>query len=590
MPNPFQYFIDGSIKRSIMASFIFVLLLPIGFFIYSLSENSWEQAQQNMLQKHELIALAMVEPISLFITSRQHALQALGDEIFAIEKEMKLAKNKASNKQQSPRIQIALDKYQKSYGDLIAISYTPNLNISQISIKEEYSSTSSSNKPDYLNLPLTKLSTIDEQKQSIDLISPIFQSSISKQPAVLLKHYISNSEGKIKSALLSEISPTYVTDMCSKINFGDKGHCAIVDQTGHVVAHPNKSWIKEIRDISKTSIVQKMLDGKSGTTEFYSPFLKGDMVAGFSSIPKLGWGIMVPQPKIELTRTLDSLRKNIIIWLLLGIIIALVVAFLLTQKITAPISVLMKRAHEASAGYDFINLGAIPKNSPREINQLWNSISLLLTGLQKSNKEVKKLNVSLNRDIDRATIKLQSMNKHLYDLSNKDYLTSLANRRYFTSYLNKAINQKNKENIGLILIDIDKFKFINDEYGHEAGDLALKHLSKTLQKITRKGDLVSRLGGDEFVVYIKDATDQTLDMIAEKIRLTTEEEPTIVKDIKINITLSMGTVNHDNDENLTVEDFLRFADSAMYTSKKTGRNNVSSYTFKKVNTKPELVS
>ena len=483
--NPLRYFFENSIKRSVMASFVFVLLLPIGFFIYSLFENTWEQAQQNMLQKHELIASAMVEPITLFITSRQQSLQNLGDEILTINREEGLALGKQYDPLTQQKIQTLLNKYQRSFRDLTAITYVSNLSISSISIKDKYKTNLQPSKPNYLHLPLSKLSPFDNLDKSTDLFSPVFRSSISNQPVILLKHYIFDKSGQVRSSLLSEISLEYVTNMCSKISFGDKGHCAIVDQAGKVVAHPNKAWIKEIRDLSKISIVQTMLDGKSGTTEFYSPFLKADMVAGFNAIPKLGWGIMIPQPKIELTRTLDSLRGNTLIWLLLGLIIALVVSYLLTHKITTPIKVLMERTHEASAGYDFIKLGRLPKNSPREINQLWQSISLLLTGLQKSNREVKKLNVSLNRDIDKATKKLQSMNKHLYNISNKDYLTSLANRRYFTSHLNKTINQKKKENIGLILIDIDKFKFINDEYGHEAGDLVLQHLSKILQKLIR---------------------------------------------------------------------------------------------------------
>lgn len=583
MLNPFSYFFDNSIKRAVMASFVFVLLLPMGFLGYSLFQNTWEQAQQNMLQKHELIASAMVEPINLFITSRQHPLQTLGKEILRIEMTEKSEK--------SEKIQNALRKHQQSFRDLIAISYVSTLefNSSHISKKEKYKSLPKG--LNYLKIPLTKLPPIDDNDNNIDLLSPVFRSSISNQPVVLLKHYILNDTGEIKGSLFSEVSPKYITDMCSKISFGDKGHCAIVDQTGHVVAHPNESWITEIHDLSKINIIQAMLDGKSGTTEFYSPFLKADMVAGYSAISKLGWGIMIPQPKIELTRTLDTLRKNILIWLSLGILIALSIAYLLTQKITTPIRILMERTHEVSAGYDFIKLGILPKNSPREISQLWESISLLLAGLQKSNREVKKLNVSLNRDIHKATTKLRTMNKNLYDTSNKDYLTSLHNRRFFTYYLNKIISQKKKENIGLILIDIDKFKFINDVHGHEAGDIALKHLSKILQKSIRKGDLVSRLGGDEFIVYIKDSPDKTLATIAEKIRLTTETNPIKVKGTMIDLTLSIGTVNHrGNDKSTSLEELLRLADNAMYTSKQTGRNKISSYKFKARKTDAELAS
>ena len=462
----------------------------------------------------------------------------------------------------------------------MAVTYVSKLGEKTISINEDYQKTASSYIPNYQNIPLKELSPIDEKfkGKGADLFSPVFQSTISNNPVILLKHYILNKEGVIKCALFTEISTKYITDMCSKISFGDKGHCAIVDQTGHVVAHPNKDWEKEIRDLSKLHIIQKMLDGKVGTTEFYSPFLKADMVAGFSAIPNLGWGIMIPQPKIELTRSLGTIRKNTLIWLSLGILVALGVAYLLTQKITNPIKILMKRAHDASAGYDFIQLGSIPKNSPKEINQLWDSISLLLTSLQNSNRKVKKLNVSLSRDINKATKNLRSMNKHLYDVSSKDYLTSLANRRFFNNYINRVI-EKNK-NIGLILIDIDNFKSINDLHGHEIGDLALKHISMILQKSTRKGDLVSRLGGDEFIVYVNNSSEKTIAAVAENIRLITEVNPIKVKGITINLSLSIGTVIYKaGSEAPTLEELLRLADGAMYSSKQSGRNKVTSCKF-----------
>lgn len=288
---------------------------------------------------------------------------------------------------------------------------------------------------------------------------------------------------------------------------------------------------------------------------------------------------MIPQPKSELIQPLENIMKSTLIWLSLGILVALIVSYLLTNKITKPISVLMKRTREVDAGYDFIKLGPLPKNSPQEINQLWRSISTLLSSLQKSNKEVKRLNVSLNRDIDKATTELRKMNKHLYEVSSKDYLTALANRRYFTSYLERVLNQEEEESIGIILIDIDKFKHINDIYGHEAGDLALLHVSNILRKTIRKNDLVARFGGDEFVVYIKDCTDKTLATVAESIRHYVEESPVTLDEKTIALTLSIGTVNFHNKKDITFEQCLGFADKAMYISKQKGRNQVSAYTF-----------
>ena len=584
MIDPFFGYFDKSIKRMVMASLVFVLLVPIGFFISSLFENSWSQAQQRMLEKHQLISTALVEPFTLFISSRQKSLQTLSDDIVASQiMEQDLHKNsKKIAHHNKNNIQAVIDKYSQSFGDLVAVSYiSEKRDVKLIATnKEAYSQV---NVPDYSKIPLSIIKTNEGVLFKNDLLSPVFMSPVSKEPVVLLKHFISNKNNTKMGAICAEISLKYIESMCSKINFGVKGHCAIVDQTGHVVAHPNKSWIKEIRDLSNISVVKRMMAGESGTTEFYSPFLKADMVAGFSAIPALGWGVMIPQPKSELTASFNTIRANTLQWLLAGLLIALFIAYILMNKITKPINYLMKRAREVDSGYDHIGLGPIPKNSPREIKQLWGSFAALLTGLQKSNNEVKKLNVSLNRDIHKATKELRDMNKHLHEINNKDYLTSIANRRYFNSYLKDILIQGNEESVGIILIDVDEFKRINDKYGHDAGDCALQHVSNILEKSIRKVDLVARLGGDEFIVYLKDSDDSTLANVAEKLRLFVEINPVKWEDETINITLSIGLFNYtrSNKKRLTLKELLIYADKAMYVSKHNGRNQINVHSVEK---------
>ena len=148
-------------------------------------------------------------------------------------------------------------------------------------------------------------------------------------------------------------------------------------------------------------------------------FLKANMAAGFSAIPALGWGVMIPQPKSELTKTFVSSRYNTTIWLFIGVLVALIISVFLTRKITQPINTLSRLTHEFDQfrDYDSINIGFAPANTPAEINTLWASFSKLLSGLQHSNKEMKQ-----------ATAKLQKMNKHLYRISTQDDLTSIRKR------------------------------------------------------------------------------------------------------------------------------------------------------------------
>ena len=213
-----------------------------------------------------------------------------------------------------------------------------------------------------------------------------------------------------------------------------------------------------------------------------------------------------------------------------------------------------------------MNIGAAPANTPTEINTLWTSFSNLLSGLQHSNKEMKQ-----------ATAKLKKMNKHLYKISTQDDLTSLSNRRYFTQTLNKVLRNELATNVGIIMIDIDKFKQLNDTYGHETGDLAIKHLAGILKKSTRSCDLVARLGGDEFIVYIQNPTDFVVSKLAEMILANLEKKPLVLNNKTLPFTLSLGTVNLLNDGTLSTTELLHCADVAMYNSKLSGRNRISTY-------------
>jgi len=573
--NFLNYF-EQSIKRLVMASFVFVLLLPITFFIYSLFQTSWQQVEQRMLEKHHLISSALVEPFTLFITNKQHSLKTIGEDLLHSILEHPPSVGNLSHEQ---HIQHILDKHLNLFGEFSALSYS-----SDLQAQAECISTIRPNPPlvdraHYTHLPLIALPISYGIQQTEDGLSPVFKSAVNHEPVVLIKHSVFNLQHQKQGTLYAEISLTQIQHICKNIVFGSGGHCVVVDSHGHVIAHPNAQWVKDTHDLSELSIVKKMLNGQSGVAEFYSPYLEKQMVAGFSAIPTLGWGIMIPQPKSEITSILDQARFNTLLWLLAGVLIALLVAGVLTRKITQPINLLILRTNQNDHNYDTVALGNAPKNSPIEIRQLWHSFSRLLCGLQHSNLEVKRLNSSLQEDIQQATAELREANQHLYKTSTQDYLTSLANRRHFTSYLTDVLHSRVGENIGVIILDIDFFKDINDNYGHEVGDLALKHVSDHLKNIVRPCDLVARLGGDEFIIYIQNPSDQALTDLAQTICRGMEHSPLIINTEALPLTLSVGTANQHNDGSLSIKTLLRYADRAMYRSKTSGRNCVSSYLF-----------
>ena len=569
MFNVIQQFFTRSISRLVMSSFVFVLLLPLGFLASSLPDHSWGSVKDEVLDKHLLIAKSTGETIRLYFSTYQKSLQ-----VFAHTADLIHSKDPIQFKNQ-------LNDFLMTLENVDVLSYVSLDNYSKV-ISVKPNSHEVLNKNNGNSDPFLKYLNLGHRHSALKDVSPVFKSTVSKHPVVLVKAYVYDKIGNKRGVLFAEVDLAYINDICGKINFGSKEYCSIVDSLGKVVAHPNQQWVEQSHNLSKMLIVQKIKRGKSETMDFFSPYLKEQAVAGFATVEKLGWGVIVSQSEADLNSPLREVMYTILKWLILGVFLALIVAYMLTLQITKPLSALVLRSKEADIRSESFNLGALPKNSPLEISQLWAAISSLVSRLQKSNKEVKKLNYSLSKDIEKATAKLRQTNKHLYKISSRDHLTKIANRRYFEDSINKVMKNKRGDKASIILIDVDKFKFINDTYGHEAGDLALIHIAQLMNKCTRDGDLPARLGGDEFVIYIRNCGPKSLHRVAENLRKTVEESPIVWAGKRINLTLSVGTVNHEIDGRITLTKLLKYADLAMYDSKERGRNHVSAFSFKKV--------
>ena len=162
-------------------------------------------------------------------------------------------------------------------------------------------------------------------------------------------------------------------------------------------------------------------------------------------------------------------------------------------------------------------------------------------------------------------------------LAHHDMLTGLPNRHLFRDRLAQAIShaQRNKRRIGVLLLDLDRFKKINDSLGHPSGDALLKSVGDRLKLCLRQGDTVARHGGDEFILLLSDINDQDgLSRVASRI-LAVVQTPFHVHDEEIFITSSIGASVFPEDGS-DYETLLKHADIAMYRAKTEGRETVPS--------------
>ncbi|ESS73383.1 diguanylate cyclase [Methyloglobulus morosus KoM1] len=155
-----------------------------------------------------------------------------------------------------------------------------------------------------------------------------------------------------------------------------------------------------------------------------------------------------------------------------------------------------------------------------------------------------------------------------------DPLTQTSNRSAFDDYIKREISlaTRHSKSLSIIFLDVDHFKHINDQYGHECGDVALTSVAKWIKECLRSSDAVFRFGGEEFVVILSETDLIGAELVAERIRNNIENHTMSYNMQAVNITASLGVSELRGNE--TVDALVKRADGAMYKAKKNGRNQV----------------
>ena len=170
---------------------------------------------------------------------------------------------------------------------------------------------------------------------------------------------------------------------------------------------------------------------------------------------------------------------------------------------------------------------------------------------------------------------LAALSKRLHELSTIDALTEIQNRRSFDERLNMELDRTRRYGVpcALVMIDLDRFKTVNDRYGHLAGDQVLRHVAALLEAGKRSGDVVARYGGEELAAILPhtEATDAAA--WAERARARIEDEPTRFRDEAVVVTASFGVTSASRRTDDAAR-LIEAADSALYAAKRRGGNAV----------------
>ena len=167
--------------------------------------------------------------------------------------------------------------------------------------------------------------------------------------------------------------------------------------------------------------------------------------------------------------------------------------------------------------------------------------------------------------------------EEIYRLAIVDGLTDIPNKRYLIEFLNRELSRSMRHHrpLAVIVFDIDRFKAINDGFGHLAGDHVLREMSSRLRDVIRAEELLARYGGEEFVAVLPESTREQALNVAERLRSLVEGEPFVFDGESLSVTISLGVAAVEGGEAIEPAEIIGKADQKLYEAKNAGRNRVA---------------
>jgi two-component system, cell cycle response regulator len=186
---------------------------------------------------------------------------------------------------------------------------------------------------------------------------------------------------------------------------------------------------------------------------------------------------------------------------------------------------------------------------------------------------------ALQEDLAQRERQLAEMNDRLRHISQTDALTGLDNRRYIEERLAEMFGHSARfhEPLACVMCDLDKFKPVNDSYGHQAGDAVLKQFAQVLRHEAREIDRVGRYGGEEFILLLPGTSAEAATVFAERVRAAVEAQPFAIPGETLRCTMTCGVAAWPHPAIDSGDALVKAADDALYVGKETGRNRVVRY-------------
>lgn len=380
-------------------------------------------------------------------------------------------------------------------------------------------------------------------------VSSYFRGRLTGSASFAVSVPVGAGDG-ISYVVVGIISLASVTATVDEIALSNLGAAYLVDGERRLVSRPDFARAFQESEAATEEFVidtlpaEEIAARRSGTARYRD--VAGHTVYGsFQWLDALGLGLVVELGADQALRPITSLLR---FSALLAGLMALVLGFLswwLSSRFLRPIAALIVAAEEVKENRFLVPLTVRTHTELDQLVELFNSMAA----------------------------EIREREEGLRESAARDGLTGLYNHARIEEFLTLELKRKrrNAEPIAFVMLDIDHFKAVNDNFGHQAGDEVLRRLARILEENVRGGDLLGRYGGEEFAIILNTTKADTVASFCERLRSRVEETVFEAAGYCLNITISLGWTLLASQE-LSPDGLVRQADRALYEAKARGRN------------------
>ena len=354
---------------------------------------------------------------------------------------------------------------------------------------------------------------------------------------------------------------TLIAQFSESMHSRDLTSLAVLDDQGRILAHSEPERFNTIAT-DAFSQAATQVDGVTWERQDNVFRISAPAISG------IRWGTVTATYSLDgLSAQLERTRMRLgITSLVLFLILGAILFFGLDRLVVRPVRTLQQAVRRMGEGHLATR---VPQLRGSELGELTNTINRMASALQHERE-------NLERSVAERTKELQDANARLERLAVTDGLTGVFNHRRFQEQLMAEIirSERHKRPMGVLMVDVDFFKKVNDTMGHPAGDELLRRLAEVLGADLRATDMIARYGGEEFAVLLPETTKSEAMQVAERMRIAVEtriNDGATAWPTSVTVSIGVGTFPEDGKNG---EQVLVAADQAMYVAKRQGRNRV----------------